>query len=54
MKGKNHRLDVLMEKTINDLKKGGAEIIEIDNIFQKIENKKSAEEYAIEIMAHEF
>ena len=54
MKGKNHRLDILMEKTINDLKKGGAEIIEINDIFQKIGNKKSAEEYAIEIMAHEF
>ena len=54
MTGKNHRLDLLMDKTIDDLKKGGAEIIKIDNIFQKIKNKKSAEEYALEIMAHEF
>ena len=54
MNGKNHRLDLLMENTIKDLEKGGAEIIEINNIFQKIDNKKSPQEYAVEIMAHEF
>ena len=54
VEGKNHRVDILIKKALNDLRKNGAEIIEIDNIFQKIKNKKSAEEYAIEIMAHEF
>ena len=54
MNGKNHRLDLLMENTIKDLEKGGAEIIEINNIFQKIDSKKSPQEYAVEIMAHEF
>ena len=54
VEGKNHRVDILIKKALNDLRKNGAEIIEIDNIFQKIENKNSAEEYAIEIMAHEF
>ena len=39
MNGKNHRLDLLMENTIKDLEKGGAEIIEINNIFQKIDTK---------------
>ena len=54
MKGKNHRLDLLMETTIKDLKKGGAEIIEIDNIFLETDNKKLPQDYAVEIMAHEF
>ena len=54
MKGKNHRLDLLMKTTIKDLKKGGAEIIEIDNIFQKVDDKKLPQEYAVEVMAHEF
>jgi amidase len=54
VEGKNHRVDILIKKALNDLRKNGAEIIEIDNIYNKIKNKKSPEEYSVEVMAYEF
>lgn len=54
VEGKNHRVDLLMRQAIKDIIEGGAEVIEIDSIFQRKDNEKSPEDYSLEVMAYEF
>lgn len=48
-KGVNYKVDDLMNKAINDLKKLGAEIIEVDHIYDPI-----IEQYSFDIMLYEY
>jgi len=54
MEGKNHRVDLLMQEAIKDIRENGAEVIPIDNIFQNKDNKKNPEKNSLEVMAYEF
>ena len=54
MEGKNHRVDDLMYRAIDDLENIGAEIIELENIVESLPGGFSAEQNSIEVMAHEF
>ena len=54
MEGKNHRVDLLMQEAIKDIRENGAEVIPIDNIFQSKDNKNNPEKNSLEVMAYEF
>jgi amidase len=54
MEGKNHRVDQLMFRAIEDLKNNGAEIIELDKIVEGTPGGFGAEQNSLEVMAHEF
>ena len=54
MEGKNHRIDKLMYRAIEDLKNNGVEIIELDKIVEGAPGGFGAEQNSLEVMAHEF
>ena len=54
MEGKNHHVDDLMYRAIDDLENLGAEIIELDKIVESSPGGFGAEQNSIEVMAHEF
>ena len=54
MEGKNHRVNDLMYRAIDDLENIGAEIIELENIVESSPGGFGAEQNSIEVMAHEF
>ena len=54
MEGKNHRVDDLMYRAIDDLENIGAEIIELDNIVESSPGEIDAKQNSLEVMAYEF